>query len=224
MRELFQECRRGNILIGTLRLDKDVRFKSSKVIIKYTTGRCCWKIYIYCFTPPHPKHTHTHTVSHFSFPLYLSLSCQRWKENLISIRLNCGGQHYQFKRPGDLTAPTPWWLITSQLRWAILSPLSFALASGGSGGGGGGWGQRTISAALITGLTGKGAQVTSGYSRPITPSASQRARNPCKIRAFVYSSVCDRNEQHGKTGMGCESESRLLSFYPHIPHSLPPGL
>lgn len=118
---------------GTLRLDKDVRFKRSKVIIKYTTGRCCWKKNIYCFT--HQTHSHSHTrkhthlptISQFSFPLYLSLSCQRWKENLISIRLNCGGQHYQFKRPGDLTAPTPRWLITSQPWWAILSSLSFTL-------------------------------------------------------------------------------------------------
>lgn len=55
MCELFQECRRGNVLIGTLRLDKDVRFKRSKVIIKYTTGRCCSKKYICCLTPPpHP--------------------------------------------------------------------------------------------------------------------------------------------------------------------------
>lgn len=27
-------------LIRTLRLDKDIRFKRSKVIIKYTTSRC----------------------------------------------------------------------------------------------------------------------------------------------------------------------------------------
>lgn len=130
MRELFQECRRGNILIGTLRLDKDVGFKRSKVIIKYTTACCCSKKYIYSSTHPPSTHTHkshTHAISHFSFPLYLSPSCQRWKENLISIRLNCGGQHYQFKRPGDLTAPTPPWLITSQLWWAILAPLSLTL-------------------------------------------------------------------------------------------------
>ena len=38
----------GNILIGTLRLDKDVRFKRSKAIIKYTTGSC-FSIYIYIY-------------------------------------------------------------------------------------------------------------------------------------------------------------------------------
>ena len=53
MCELFQECRRGNILIGTLRLDKDVRFKRSKAIIKYTTGHCCSKN-IFCASPPNP--------------------------------------------------------------------------------------------------------------------------------------------------------------------------
>lgn len=116
MCELFQECLRGNVLIGTLRLDKDVRFKRSKVIIKYTTGRCCSKNIFAASSPWSP-------FLFFLFPLYLSLSCQRWKENLISIRLNCGGQHYQFKRPGDLTAPTPWWLITSQQWWALLSPF-----------------------------------------------------------------------------------------------------
>lgn len=47
---LFQECRRGNILIGTLRLDKDVGF--SKPIIKYTTGRCCSKNIFTASTPP----------------------------------------------------------------------------------------------------------------------------------------------------------------------------
>lgn len=30
-------------MIGTLRLDKDVSFKRSKLIIKYTRSRCCWK-------------------------------------------------------------------------------------------------------------------------------------------------------------------------------------
>lgn len=53
MCELFQECRRGNVLIGTLRLDKDVRFKRSKAIIKYTTGSCCSKN-IFAATPPSP--------------------------------------------------------------------------------------------------------------------------------------------------------------------------
>lgn len=51
MCELFQECLRGNVLIRTLGCDKDVRFKRSKAIIKYTTGRCCSNIYIFC--PPH---------------------------------------------------------------------------------------------------------------------------------------------------------------------------
>lgn len=114
MCELFQECRRGNVLIGTLRLDKNVRFKRSKAIIKYTTGRCCSKN-IFAALPP--------LLFSIFLPHFMSLSCQRWKENLISIRLNCGGQRYQFKRPGDLTAPTPWWLITSQQWWALLSPL-----------------------------------------------------------------------------------------------------
>lgn len=53
MCELFQECRRGNVLIGTLRLDKDIRFKRSKAIIKYTTGRCCSKN-IFAASPPQP--------------------------------------------------------------------------------------------------------------------------------------------------------------------------
>lgn len=44
--ELFQECWRGNVLIGTLRFDKNVRFKRSKAIIRYITGRCCSKKYI----------------------------------------------------------------------------------------------------------------------------------------------------------------------------------
>ena len=208
MCELFQECRRGNILIGTLRLDKDVRFKRSEVIIKYTNGRCCSKnIYIYCS----PSHTHTHPHTHsqtqppaLAFPFhFICLFLARGeKENLISIRLNCGGQHYQFKRPGDLTAPTPRWLITSQLWWAILFPLSLTLVKRrrwwwwwwwgagcggvwGGGGGGCGGGPRTISAALITGLAGKRAQVTSGYSKPITPSASQGAR-----RGLQDTSLC----------------------------------
>lgn len=51
MCELFQECRRGNVLIWTLRLDKDVRFKRSKAIIKYITGRCCSKN-IFAASPP----------------------------------------------------------------------------------------------------------------------------------------------------------------------------
>lgn len=149
MCELFQECRRGNVLIGTLRLDKDVRFKRSKVIIKYTTGRCCSKD-IFAASPPQVPHEPR-------FPPYFIwffLARGGKKENLISIRLNCAGQHYQFKRPGDLTVPTPWWLITSQLWWALLSPLSLCCCRGG-GGGGGGWRQHMISAALITGLTGK---------------------------------------------------------------------
>lgn len=115
----FRNAGEKKILIGTFRLDKDVRFKRSKAIIKYTTGHCCSKIYLLLAPLPF--------VLLFSFST-LSFSCQRWKENLISIRLNCGGQHYQFKRPGDLTAPTPWWLITSQLRWAFHSPLSLPAA------------------------------------------------------------------------------------------------
>lgn len=119
--KLFQECLGGNILIRTLRCDKDVRFKRSKAIITNSTGHCCSKIYFLLACSL--THTHKHTRT-----LYLSFSCQRWKENLISIRLNCGGQHYQFKRPGDLTAPTPWWLITSRLWWALHSPLSPSLS------------------------------------------------------------------------------------------------
>lgn len=94
MCELFQECLRGNVLIGTLRLDKDVRFKRCKAIIKYTTGHCCSKNYIYCYP-------------HFFFFTLFVFFLPEVKKNLISISLNCGGQHYQFKRPGDLTAPTP---------------------------------------------------------------------------------------------------------------------
>lgn len=72
--------------------------------------------------PPLPNHHPSEPFLLFLFSLYLVLSSQRWKENLISIRLNCGGQHYQFKRPEDLTAPTPWWLITSQQWWVLLFP------------------------------------------------------------------------------------------------------
>lgn len=192
--ELFQECRRGNVLIGTLRLDKDVRFKRSKAIIKYTTGRCCSKN-IFAASPD-PNHT-----PFLFFPLYLALSCQRWKENLISIRLNCGGQHYQFKRPGDLTASTPWWLITSQLWWAPLSPLSLCCCSGG--GGGGGWRQHMISAALIAGLTGKRPRqhwFNASQSHPVHPTGPGKLS---RYMPFVYSLVCDRKVQCNQLSVLC---------------------
>lgn len=170
----------GNILIGTLRLDKDVRFRRSKAIIKYTTGSC-FSIYIYIFTASVPP-------SSF-FPLYLSLSCHRWNENLISIRLNCGGQHYQFKRPGDLTAPTPWWLITSQLWWALLSPLSFGCCSGG------GWRLHMISAALITGLTGKRPRLHQGIASQSHTLRLMGLGKLARYMPFVYSLVCYRKVQ-----------------------------
>lgn len=128
MHELFQECQRGNILIGTFRLDKDVRFKRSKAIIKYSTAAVVQKEYVFTAHPPSHTQTHTQPPSLTSPFHFICLFLARGeKVNLISIRLNCGGQHYQFKRPGDLTAPTPRWLITSQLWWAILSPLSLTL-------------------------------------------------------------------------------------------------
>lgn len=77
MCELFQECLRGNVLIGTLRLDKDVRFKRSKAIIKYTTGRCCSKNIFAALPLCNPtSHPTPFFPSSFS-PLYLVLSCQR---------------------------------------------------------------------------------------------------------------------------------------------------
>lgn len=138
----------------------------------------------------------------------LSFSCQRWKENLISIRLNCGGQHYQFKRPGDLTAPTPWWLITSQLWWALLSPLPACCCSGS----GGGWRQHMISAALITGLTGKRPGqhwANAGQSHTL------RRMGPRKIARympFVYSLVRNRKVQCCQVCVWCWVKWLLLLF------------
>lgn len=134
------------------------------------------------------------------FPLYLALSCQRWKENLISIRLNCGGQHYQFKRPGDLTASTPRWLITSQQWWAPLSPLSLCCCSGD----GGGWRQHMISAALITGLTGKRPRqhwCNASQSHPLHPTGPGKLS---RYMPFVYSLVRDRKVQCSQLSVWCQ--------------------
>lgn len=74
MCELFQECLRGNVLIGTLRLDKDVRFKRSKAIIKYTTGRCCSKnIFALAGCPPPPPTPQPPPIRTFSSFPFLTL-------------------------------------------------------------------------------------------------------------------------------------------------------
>lgn len=90
MCELFQECLRGNVLIGTLRLDKDVRFKRSKAIIKYTTGRCCSKN-IFALArcpPPHPApHSPTTTPPNlffFSFSHFIWLFLARGEKKISS--------------------------------------------------------------------------------------------------------------------------------------------
>lgn len=101
MCELFQECRRGNILIGTLRLDKDVRFKRSKAIIKYTTGHCCSKN-LFCASPP--------TLSLF---LFSTLFCSFLPE---------------VKRKSHLHQSKLWWAALSvQKTWGFDSSHSMVI-------------------------------------------------------------------------------------------------
>lgn len=172
MCKLFQECRRGNILIGTLRLDKDVRFKRSKAIIKYTTGHCCSKIYL-LLAP----------LSLFRFLHFICLFLARGekKSHLHQTKL--------------------WWAALSvQKTWGFDSSHSMvinyfstvvgpALPAWCCSGSDGGWRQHMISAALITGLTGKRPRQHRANTRQSHTLCGMGPGKISRYMVFVYSSV-----------------------------------
>lgn len=159
MWELFQECRRGNVLIGTLRLDKDVSFKRSKLIIKYTSSRCCSKDIFAASTsrsPTKPPPAPSRLYFLFFLPevekkgrkshLHQAKLC--WAALSVEKTWGFDSSHsmvinYFSTVVGLLSSPI---LFSSSPLSAVVVEVEVQP---------GGWRQHMISAALITGLTGK---------------------------------------------------------------------
>ena len=181
MCELFQECRRGNVLIETLRLDKDVRFKRSKAIIKYTTGSCCSKKYICCSAS-------------------LPLSPRFILSTLFGSFLP------EVKRKSHLHQAKLWWAALSvQKTWGfdsshsmVINDFSTAVGPSLPSSAAGGWRQHMISAALITGLTGRrpGQHLANGgQSQPPPPPRHMGPGELASYMPFVYSLARNRKVQ-----------------------------
>lgn len=150
MWELFQECRRGNVLIGTLRLDKDVSFKRSKLIIKYTSSRCCSKDIFAASTsrsPAFPPPSPTQTL----FSSFLPEVEKRGRKSHLHQAKLCWAALSVEKTWGFDSSHSMVINYFSTVVGLLSAPLSAVVVEVLHGG----WRQHMISAALITGLTGK---------------------------------------------------------------------
>lgn len=150
----------------------------------------------------------------------------------------------EVKRKSHLHQAKLWWAALSvQKTWGFDSFNSivinyFSTVVGPSlpsptaccySGGGGGWRQHMISAALITGLTGKRPGQHWANTSQSHPLCRMGLEKLASYMPFVYSLVCNRKIQCCQLCRRCWvtyllCSSILLSIFPPLIHSLPPGL